>query len=257
MHVEHLRHATYVVDAGVGRLLVDPMLSRAEAMDPVGNAESKARIPMVELPVDDKALAALVAGVDAVLVTHTHRDHWDARAVELISKDKLILCQPEDAPKMSDAGFTNVTAVSGDLEWRGVRISRTGGQHGTGEIGKLMGTVSGFVLRTPDAPVLYLAGDTIWCDEIEQALAEHAPDAVVVNAGAAQFLTGDPITMSDSDIARVCEARPKMQVIAVHLDTINHCWQTRDKLRAALDKRGITRQVLIPADGQSVPIVEQ
>jgi hypothetical protein len=48
---------------------------------------------------------------------------------------------------------------------------RTGGRHGTGEIGEKMGPVSGYVLRGPGEPVVYIAGDTVWCPEVAAALA--------------------------------------------------------------------------------------
>ena len=71
-----------------------------------------------------------------------------------------------------------------------------------------MAPVSGFVVRAEGSPVLYVAGDTIWCPEVEEALEVHRPDVVVVNAGAARLLEGDPITMTAGDVARVCRAAP-------------------------------------------------
>ena len=50
-----------------------------------------------------------------------------------------------------------------------------------------MTPVSGFVVRSEGSPILYVAGDTIWCLEVEQALAVHRPDVVVVDAGVAQW----------------------------------------------------------------------
>jgi len=86
MKVQLLRHATLVVETAGLTLLVDPMLSPAEAMDPVANAAVTRRIPLVPLPLDEDDLITLLERVDAVLVTHTHRDHWDARAKELLPR---------------------------------------------------------------------------------------------------------------------------------------------------------------------------
>ncbi len=193
MQIRLLRHATLVVNFKSVNLLVDPMLSRAGEMDPVSNAANNRRIPLVELPLTDAELGELVGQMDAVLVTHIHRDHWDARARELLPKSLPIICQPGDESKIREAGFTAVTPVADEYEWRGIRFQRTGGRHGTGEIGKQMGKVSGFVLSAAGEPKLYIAGDTIWCDPVADALHEYNPGVVVVNAGAAQFLAGDPI----------------------------------------------------------------
>ena len=250
MQITLLRHATVLLEWDDTSLLVDPMLSPAQSMDPIGNAAVQARIPMVELPLHTAALRALLDRVTGVLVTHTHRDHWDAAAAELIPQDKPLLIQPPDAEKLANDGFTDVTVVETELAWHGLHLTRYGGKHGTGELGDRMGPVSGFVIRAPGEPTLYLAGDTIWHPEVERALAEGQPDVTIVNAGAAQFLAGDPITMSDVDIAEICSARPGMPVVVVHLDTINHCLQTRDKLSAAVLERGLQAVVRVPSDGE-------
>ena len=249
MRIHFLRHATLVVEIDELHILVDPMLSRAEAMDPVPNATNQRRIPLVDLPLADVELDYMLDHIDAVLVTHTHRDHWDDRAVELLPKHVPIICQPEDAAKIAQAGFSAVEPIAARLEWRGVEFSRTGGRHGTGEVGQRMGPVSGFVLRAAGKLSLYIAGDTIWCDEVQQALQTFQPDLVILNAGAAQFLTGGPITMTADDVCQVCRALPAAQVIAVHMDAINHCLLTRRDLRNTLDREGLAGHVRIPDDG--------
>jgi L-ascorbate metabolism protein UlaG (beta-lactamase superfamily) len=254
VEIQLLRHATLLVTFGGRRLLVDPMLSPAGAMDPVGNAGDDRRIPLVNMPLDDAALVELLATVDAAIVTHTHRDHWDARAAELLRRDLPLFCQPTDAATFTSAGFTAVIPVEETASWGDITMTRTGEQHGTGEIGRLMGHVSGFVLCAAGEPVLYLAGDTIWCPEVADALATHRPEVVVLNTGAAQFLTGDPITMAAIDVIAVCQAAPDLRAIAVHMETINHCRLTRAALRAALEETGLAGRVLIPADGERITV---
>lgn len=249
MRLRLLRHATLLLEYHALSLLVDPMLSALGAMDPVPMAADTRRIPLVDLPIDGAQLQALLHAVDGVIVTHLHRDHWDAAAVALLPKTLPIFCQPPDAQTLRDQGFAAVTPVADGVSWRGIAFQRTGGQHGTGAIGRRMGPVSGFVLRAPDEPVLYVAGDTIWCQEVVDALQTHRPAVIVVNAGAAQFLTGDPITMTAADVASVARAAPDAQIVAVHMETINHCGLTRPALHAALAAEGCAANVAIPDDG--------
>ena len=54
-----------------------------------------------------------------------------------------------------------------------------------------MGAVSGFVFSR-DKESIYLAGDTIWCEDVEKALLNFKPAITILNAGGARFLTGDP-----------------------------------------------------------------
>jgi L-ascorbate metabolism protein UlaG (beta-lactamase superfamily) len=249
MNIHFLRHATLILNIDGLKILVDPMLSPAGAMDPVANAASQRRIPLVDLPVTLEQLQALLQEIDAVLVTHTHRDHWDARAVELLPRDMPILCQPDSEAAIRAGGFASVTPIADRHQWRSIEITRTGGQHGTGEIGQKMGIVSGFVFKAAGEPLLYLAGDTVWCPEVEDALKKYQPEVVILNTGAAQFLTGDPITMSADDVCRVCRAMPSARVIAVHMEAINHCLLTRDALRDKLVQESLSARVTIPEDG--------
>ncbi|MEQ9376440.1 MAG: MBL fold metallo-hydrolase [Imperialibacter sp.] len=251
--VRLLRHATLWVEMGGVKLLVDPMLSAKDAMAPVQNAGNDYRIPMVDLPLSSNEIKSLVSQCDAVLVTHIHRDHWDSEAHASIPKNKPIFCQPSDLEKIKNLGFENAVAIASDYPFQGLSIARTGGQHGTGEIGQLMGIVSGFVI-TAGADKLYIAGDTIWCDEVETAVAKYTPNVIVVNAGAAQFLKGDPITMTLADIEKVLKASGKAKVIAVHMDTVNHCLLHKTDVTKYASENNVTKRLLVPADGEVVSV---
>jgi L-ascorbate metabolism protein UlaG (beta-lactamase superfamily) len=247
MRLRLIRHATMIVEYNGHTILVDPMLDDAGARPPIQNSPNPRNNPLVPLPIP--AQEAL-QGVEAVLVTHTHSDHWDATAGTLLRKDMQLLGQPEDEAKFRSQGFTQVRPIKKALTWNGIEITRTSGQHGTGDIAKMLAPVSGFVLRASGEPTLYIAGDTIWCREVEEALKTFAPDFVVVNAGGARFLEGDRITMSEQDVITVCQHAPAAQVVAVHMEAINHCLLTRSDLGFQIEAARLAHQVRIPGDGE-------
>ncbi len=250
MEIRLMRHATFFLTVGGVRLLVDPVLSPAGAMSPIDNSPNPLRNPLVGLPINESELAA----VDGILCTHTHRDHFDAAAAERLPKELPVFCQPADEAKLHGFGFSQVTAVHDKAEWRGVSLVRTGGRHGSGEMAEKMGPVSGYVLRSSGEPVLYIAGDTVWCPEVAAALEEHRPDVIVLFAGAAQFLSGGPITMDTADIAAVCAAAPAARVVVVHMEAFNHCLLTRPLLQTFLDREGLAGRVTVPADGETAKL---
>ena len=76
----------------------------------------------------------------------------------------------------------------------------------------------------------------------------------MVNGGAATFLNGGTVTMEAADVVAVAEAAPRARVVAVHMEAINHCVETRAALAAAVAEAGVAERVLIPSDGEVLTI---
>jgi L-ascorbate metabolism protein UlaG (beta-lactamase superfamily) len=231
-----VRHATLLLEVGGRRLLVDPMLDPAGARPPIENTPNQARNPLVELPMP---AADVVRGIDGCIVSHLHQDHLDPTAVELLPKDTPILTQPESVEALRAHGFANVT--DDGAGWLGLDVARTGGRHGTGEIGAMLSPVSGFAVEG-----VYLAGDTIWCDEVRDAIARHRPATIVVHGSGARFLEGGPIVMDVGDVRTVRETTGG-RVVVVHLEAINHCVEPRSAYR---EIGGVD----VPADGETIEL---
>jgi L-ascorbate metabolism protein UlaG (beta-lactamase superfamily) len=226
-----VRSATLLLETSKGRVLVDPMLRAAGTTPPIENTPNPVRNPIVELPFP---ASQVVEGIDACIVTHLHGDHFDDAADEALPRDVRILTQPESADSLRARGFTRVETQ--DTDW-----PMTRGRHGTGEIGAAMGAVSGWVVDG-----VYLAGDTIWCDEVAAALTEHAPRAIVVHGGGARFNEGDPIVMDAQDV-RAVRAATDATVVVVHLEALNHCIEPRSMYRQI-------EGVLVPEDGETLEL---
>jgi L-ascorbate metabolism protein UlaG (beta-lactamase superfamily) len=235
-----IRHATVLLRTGGRTFLVDPMLDPAGARPPVEDTPNPRRNPLVELP---EPAEVVVQGIDAIVLTHLHEDHLDRTAIERLAKDVPLFCAPDDWDRLRALGFRDVRPVDDAVEWHGVRLTRTAGVHG------LLGPTPGFVIDS-----LYVAGDTIWCDEVRAALDEHRPDVVVVNAGGARFVEGDPIVMTADDVVAVARHAPDARVVAVHMEAINHCLLRRADLHQRLREEHLTHQVTVPEDGAEVPL---
>jgi L-ascorbate metabolism protein UlaG (beta-lactamase superfamily) len=254
MRITLLRHATLVVEMAGRRLLVDPMLDHANARTPVRGTPNALPNPLVDLP---PGAAEAVAGVQAVLVTHTHVDHLDAAGVTQPPAGIPWFIQPEDKVDIGDAGVRDLRPVPADgtETWGGITIARTGGEHGRDEAAiKALAPVSGFVLSAEGEPTLYVAGDTVWCGQVAGAIERHAPDVIVLNAGGARFLQGGTITMEAADVIEVANAAPSARVVAVHLEAINHCLERRPELAERVAAAGVADRVAIPADGEAIEV---
>jgi L-ascorbate metabolism protein UlaG (beta-lactamase superfamily) len=251
MHLRLIRNATLRLEVDGRQLLVDPMLDPAGARPPVEGTENDRRNPLVELP---EPAEVVVAGIDAVLVTHMHRDHFDDTAAELLPKDVPVLCQPEDAERLRERGFSDVRPVEETERLDGIELTRTPARHGSGATAEALAPVSGFLLRDSTGRKLYVAGDTVLYEGVEAVLDEHRPDVVVLNAGGARFRGSERIVMDVDDVVEVARRAPGARVVAVHLDAINHCVQTRADVHQRLHEQALTDRVTVPEDGAAVPV---
>lgn len=237
MRITLIRSATVVLEVAGKRILVDPMLDDVGARPPIEQTRNQVANPTAPLPLPAEEV---VRGLDAVIVTHRHRDHLDAKAEELLPRDVPVFCQPEDAHALDGLGL-DARPIDDALTWDGLRITRTPARHGSGTIAELLAPVSGFVLDD-----LYLAGDTVWYEAVEETIARHTPRVAVVNAGGAEFVEGGLIVMGIDDVREVAARVPT--VVAVHMEALNHCFLTRAGLSAALPS------VLVPRDGETLDL---
>jgi L-ascorbate metabolism protein UlaG (beta-lactamase superfamily) len=243
-----IRNATLRVEFASRSLLVDPSLDPALAWDPIEGIAHEGRNPLAELP---ESAEEIVTDLDGVLVSHLHEDHWDQTAQRLLPAAVPLVCQSPDFDAVGASGFTTLTAVGPDsVDWLGIELVGTAGHHSNGPSREALGPVGGFVLRAPEEPSLWIVGDSVWCPELAEELDRHRPDVIVVNAGGAQLLTGERITMDAADVARVLDAAPEAQVVAVHMEAIGHCKLSREELRAELADQG--PRLLVPADGETL-----
>ncbi|SIQ08569.1 MBL fold metallo-hydrolase [Chryseobacterium sp. RU33C] len=251
MKLQLWRNATLLLNIDGISILVDPMLGEKGSMGKMPMTESELLNPLVDLPFSREELKKKLEGIDAVAVTHIHPDHWDADAVELLDKNIPVICSEVIADHIAEQGFTNILIVNDHLQWKNIEISTTKGQHGTGEIGEKMGIVNGFVFKKDNQSV-YIAGDTIWYDEVAAEIAQHKPKHIIVAGGAATFSVGDPIIMTSEDIAKVCEYAPESTVWVTHLEAVSHCKEDRNFIQKKIIEKGLGNQCLLLKDGEEV-----
>lgn len=251
-----IRNATARVEYGGYTFLVDPMFSPKESRDSVGDINRGQRNPTVGLPMDP---AQIVSGIDAVILTHLHPDHFDQAAADLIPKDIPFYVQNlQDKDSVRKFGIDKKYTVNMTLwtSYRDVKIIETAGLHGDSpkimHVINTMANSSGFILEKEGEKRVWFTGDTVWCYGVEQALG-YKPDVIVANVGAARA-EGMRLIFDLPELKRIHETCPDAMIIADHLEAWNHVPLTRDEVRSYAYREGFSDHLLVPSDGETIEL---
>lgn len=247
MIIQQIRNSTLRIAYAGRQILTDPLLAEKHSMKSFANISPN---PLLDLPCPPEEV---VAGIEMVLVSHLHPDHFDEQAEKLLPKDIQVFCQPGDETRLAEKGFQSVTAVESSIGWRGITLTLTPGQHGTGKWAERLGKVSGFVFQADNEPTVYWAGDTIWCDAVRKVIADTQPAVIITHSSGAKIADSDPIVMDARQTIEVCREAPQAIVVATHMEALDHGTISREDLRSLADKEGIPpNRLLIPSDGETL-----
>mgnify|MGYP001259444796 CR=1 FL=1 len=246
MQLQLIRNATLKLSVAGRTVLVDPYLAPRHSLP---SYTGRSPNPMVDLPlsIDD-----ILDGVELVVVSHLHSDHFDSVAKEVVPKRLPVICRHGDEETIRAAGFADVTPLSDALTWNGIGFRPREGSHGLGPVVGKMGPVTGFLLEAPGEPTLYWAGDTVLYPPVIATILKHRPEIIVTHSCGARW-DGDLIVMDAAETLVVCDLAPWATVVATHMEALDHATVGRADLRLAAKQAHVGAERLrIPADGETL-----
>ncbi|WP_305952847.1 MBL fold metallo-hydrolase [Emticicia oligotrophica] len=252
MKVHHLRNATMVLEIANKVILIDPMLGEKGTAGPpftLFRFKPK-RNPIVDLP--NNAMN-IVEKTTHCLITHLHPDHLDKVGEDFLRNRQIpIICSLKDEPILKKRGLNVLKTVDywKPTDFLDGKIQGIPAVHGYGFVAKPMGNVMGFYIEIPNEKSIYLSADTIYTDDVHKTLTQLKPEISVVACGTAQLDVFQPLLMRMDDILKFVKNAPN-QVIANHLEAVNHCPTTRQQLKNEVSKMGLSDKIFIPNDGES------
>ena len=253
MKLTLIRNATLILEYGGARILIDPDFSPKHGRPSFSGGPGN---PIAALPLTPEQI---LSGVEQIILSHLHRDHFDPVAREVIPKTLPVFCQPDDEGEIRAVGFADVTPIKAAIGWRGIHLSRVDGHHGLGQVETMMGKVSGFVLQAENEPTVYWAGDTVLCEEVRDAIADFEPDVIVTHSSGARWAddVGERvlIVMDAEQTVQVCQLAPNSIIVAAHMESLDHGTVSRSDLAERARAAGVDEaRLIIPQDGQTIEL---
>lgn len=232
MKLQHVRHATSILTYAGIRILIDPVLDKKESYGAIPMTPNRRKNPLVDLstPMEE------ILSTELILLTHTHGDHYDASARKLLDKNIPVICQYQDEQRVEADGFLHVHPIKDTLSYENITLTRVKAKHGTHGMSKPMGHVSGYILQAKDEPTVYITADTVYYSAVKENIQKFKPQVLIMNAGSPKFLYSERIVMNIMDIENTMKVDPKPTFVIVHLETFNHCIETRADLHEYFTK---------------------
>ena len=141
----------------------------------------------------------------------------------------------KDKAYLEKSGFKNVKIMTKNSSFGDVKLSITGGLHGSQELvfkyKELLGKVSGVVFSAKNEKTIYLAGDTVFNKDVEDVIKNYNPEIIILNSGDAQLGDGSSILMTKEEVLATHKVAPKAKIIAVHMEAVNHSALSRYELK--------------------------
>jgi L-ascorbate metabolism protein UlaG (beta-lactamase superfamily) len=124
-----------------------------------------------------------------------------------------------------------------------VELTATPARHGPP--GGDLGPVIGFVLTAPEAPVVYVSGDTVWYEGVIEVGRRFAVDIAILNAGAAKVAVAgpSPLTFTAGEAVDLAQAWPKAVIVPLHFEGWTHFSEGAAELRDAFARARLTERL--------------
>jgi L-ascorbate metabolism protein UlaG (beta-lactamase superfamily) len=229
LSITWLGHSAFVIGLPSGkRIVVDPWLGNPNCPPAFAKAES-------------------LKPVDLILVSHGHSDHTGDVASVARATGAPVVCIFELGLYLTDKGLQNVRdmGIGGTQEVAGTTVTMTQAVH-SGSIvdsGTLvyLGGATGFIIRAPETPTIYFAGDTGLFGDMKMIGEIYKPEIAFLPIG-------DLYTMGPDTAAIAARWLGVRQVVPMHYGTFPALTGTPEALRDHLKGSGVDVLELTPGE---------
>ena len=223
-----LGHSAFLIELPGGqRVLTDPWLGNPNCPPPLSKPEA-------------------LKPIHLILLSHGHNDHAGDAVAVARATGAPVVCPFELGTYLTGKGLQDVKdmGIGGTQEVAGVRVTMTYATH-SGSIDDngviYTGGATGFVLRAPNTPTIYFAGDTGLFGDMKVIAELYRPEIAFLPIG-------DHYTMGPDTAAIAAKWVGARQVVPMHWGTFGLLTGTPEMLEKHLEGTGIEVLKLKPGE---------
>jgi L-ascorbate metabolism protein UlaG (beta-lactamase superfamily) len=192
--------------------------------------------------------ADAVGAVDAVLLSHDHHfDNLDRAGRAFLSHAGQTLAPTIAAERLG--GNAKGMAPWDEVVIGSVRVTATPARHGPPDGDR--GPVIGFLLTAsdhplgPDVPAIYVSGDTVWYEGVEEVARRADVRLAFLFMGAARVREVGPahLTLTADEGVQVARAMPAAMIVPLHFEGWGHFSEGRAVIQQAFDDAGLSARL--------------
>jgi L-ascorbate metabolism protein UlaG (beta-lactamase superfamily) len=186
-----------------------------------------------------------LGNIDFVLLSHDHHfDNLDNEGRRLLSSVDNVYTTISGAQRLATnaIGLENWQTVEvSTRDNRILCITGTPAQHGP--VGGDRGPVTGFVLNFKNQPAgaVYITGDTVWYEGVQEVAKRFEIKLVVLFMGAAVVRKVGPsyLTMTASDSINVARLFDKAAILPLHFEGWEHFTESKEEIERKYNDAGL------------------
>ena len=244
-NVIYLGGPTIILEIGGLRLMTDPTL------DPAGETFMIGDKPGYWKTAGPATLE--VGHIDSVLLSHDqHKDNLDNAGREFLNTVAQTLTTRDGAERLKGnaVGLAPFESIKLNEE---VTVTGTPARHGPSGSTHITGEVTGFIVETKGFQI-YLTGDTVYYEGINEIARRFKPSYVFVFAGAAQARGPFNLTMGVNDVLDTASVFPDAVIIPLHFEGWSHYTESENELKQSFEALGIVHRFKLLEPGKIISL---
>jgi L-ascorbate metabolism protein UlaG (beta-lactamase superfamily) len=248
---------TALIEVAGLRLLTDPTFDSA-------GTSYETPVYTLRKTMDPALSDDAIGTIDAVLLSHDHHfDNLDRAGRAMLPHARHVIAPVAGADRLGGGAIGLAQWQSTELhgaDGRDVRVTATPARHGPRDGDR--GPVIGFLLTnvsdsvTPETPAIYVSGDTVRYEGIEEIAARADIHVAFLFMGAARVAEVGPahLTLTADEGVSVAEAMPHAVIVPLHYEGWQHFSQGRADIQRAFDAAGLAERLRWLAPGAATEL---